>query len=164
MSDTDLLRHTLATLAYRAQRVIVDVPPGFEGTTAGGSTRGAGHILAHIGDVLDWADRMAIGDETWEMQAATDWDSDVQRIYAALGRLDERVVSGLADNCPAERLFQGPLADALTHIGQLAMLRRVAGSPVAGENFFVADVAGEYLTEFLECRAEVHDDEQAIDR
>jgi hypothetical protein len=40
----------------------------------------------------------------------------------------------------AEALFQGPIADALTHVGQLAMQRRLTGAPTRGENFFVAVV------------------------
>jgi hypothetical protein len=136
-----LLRHVLSTLAYRASRVVLDVPRGFADVSAGGGTRSAGEILAHIGDVLDWADRMASGDPTWECLAATDWDTDVERVYAALARLDARAVAGLPAECPVERLFQGPLADALTHVGQLAMLRRLADAPTIGENFFVADVA-----------------------
>ena len=38
-------------------------------------------------------------------------------------------------------MFQGPIADALTHIGQIGMMRRMAGAPVRGENYFKADIA-----------------------
>lgn len=142
MSDVPpLLRHVLATLAYRASRVVLEVPDGFSEVSAGGGGNSAGRILAHVGDVLDWAESMARGDEVWVSQPATTWEADAARMYAALGRLDARLAEGRAPACPAERLLQGPLADALTHIGQLAMLRRVAGAPVTGENFFVADVA-----------------------
>ena len=136
-----LLRHVLSTLAYRASRVVLDVPAGFADVSVGHGSSSAGTILAHVGDVLDWAESMARGAEAWARHPATSWEADVERLYAALGRLDARLAAGQAPACAAERLLQGPLADALTHVGQLALLRRVAGAPVPGENFFVADVA-----------------------
>jgi hypothetical protein len=45
-----------------------------------------------------------------------------------------------------EVLLQGPFSDAMTHAGQLALLRRLAGSPVPPENFIFATITPENLT------------------
>ena len=98
------------------------------------------HFLRQLGDLMDWALSMARGAELWRDSAAGDWSEEVRRFFSSVRQLDEYLASGAALACPAERLFQGPVADALTHVGQLAMLRRVAGSAVRGENYFRADI------------------------
>jgi hypothetical protein len=62
------------------------------------------------------------------------------RFFAALEAFDRRLASDRALAVAPEKLFQGPIADALTHVGQIAMLRRMAGCPVRGENYFVAPI------------------------
>jgi hypothetical protein len=135
----ELLRHTLATLAYRAARALDGAPAEF------GSFDGAGHqpvkILAHMGDLFDWALRMAEGKQSWHSSEPLGWDQEKQRFFAALGAFDAYLASDQPLHAEIERLFQGPVADALTHVGQLAMLRRLAGSSTVGENFFVASIA-----------------------
>lgn len=140
MEPTDLLRHTLATLAYRAGKVVRDAPPGFSGVSAGHGTRTAGEILSHMCDLFDWALSLANGQHVWQNTAPGEWNADVSRFFAALGRFDPRLASAEAPGNFPERLFQGPVADALTHVGQLAVLRRLAGAPVRGENYFKADI------------------------
>src|SRR5262249_30457036 len=98
-------------------------------------------ILAHIGDLLDWALALADGRQDWHDSPPRTWELDVARFFDGLRRLDARLASGAPIGCEAERLFQAPIADALTHIGQIALLRRLAGAPVRGENYFVADIA-----------------------
>jgi hypothetical protein len=136
-----LLRHALATLAYRGNKVLRDAPVNFAAFTAGGDCRSAGAILAHIGDLLDWGLSMAIGQPEWHNSKSQLWNEDVKRFHAALTSFDAYLVSDHTLHATAEKLFQGPVADALTHVGQLAMMRRLAGSPIHGENYFVADIA-----------------------
>src|SRR5262249_4475108 len=136
-----LLRHTLATLAYRGGKAMRGAPEGFSSITCGGGCRSAGQILAHIGDLLDWGLSTASGQEKWITSDPRAWNEDVKRFHRALAALDEYLASNQPLHASAERLFQGPVADALTHVGQIAMLRRLANSPVKGENYFVADIA-----------------------
>jgi hypothetical protein len=134
----ELLRHTLATVAYRSARAIQGAPEEF-GAFAGAGRQPA-QILAHMGDLFDWALSMAEGSPRWHSSTPLAWSAEVQRFFAALAAFDAFLASDRSLQAPADRLIQGPLADALTHVGQLAMLRRLAGCPTRGENFYVADV------------------------
>jgi hypothetical protein len=134
----ELLRHTLATVAYRAARALEGAPDHFAGFSAAG--RLPVQILAHMGDLFDWALSMAIGQERWHNTQPRAWAEEKQRFFESLQTFDAYLASEQPLRAPAERLFQGPVADALTHVGQLAMLRRLSGSPTRGENFFVADI------------------------
>jgi hypothetical protein len=140
MPNRELLRHTLATLAYRGGKTIRGTPAGFSECRAKDGSRTAGQILAHIGDLLDWALSIANGKEAWHDSAPQAWQSDVARFFSGLEKLDARLASDAPPGGTAEQLFQGPIADALTHVGQIAMLRRLAGSPVRGENYMRADI------------------------
>lgn len=135
-----MLRHTLATLAYRAGKVLRDAPPGFSDFRASETSRSAGQILAHMGDLMDWGASIAEGNQAWKDSPLQAWDADVDRFFAALARFDAALAAAGA-GAPAEKLFQGPVADALTHTGQLAMMRRLAGVPIKGENYFIAEIA-----------------------
>jgi hypothetical protein len=138
---TGMLRHTVATLAYRGGKALRGAPAEFAEFQAGEGTRTPGQLLAHIGDLLDWALTMANGRKEWRDSPAAGWDAGTARFFAGLEALDARLASGEPFGASAERLFQGPIADALTHVGQIAMLRRMAGCPIRGENYFVAEVA-----------------------
>ncbi len=94
-----------------------------------------------MGDLLDWALSMANGKREWHDSKSQSWNEDVSRFHAALAAFDAYLASDQPLQAPAEKLFQGPIADALTHVGQLAMVRRLAGSPIKGENYFVAEIA-----------------------
>jgi hypothetical protein len=133
-----MLRHTLATLAYRGERALAGAPAEFAAFP--GAVRTPGEILAHIGDLLDWALSMANGAPVWRNSPPLAWDRETARFFAALEALDQRLASGDPLEAPAEKLFQGPIADALTHVGQIAMLRRLAGCPQHGENYYEADI------------------------
>jgi hypothetical protein len=134
------LSHVLATLAYRGGKVLRDAPAGFGSASVGPGSRSAVQILAHVGDLFDWALALADGEHRWSDTASEDWDAQVARFFDGLTALDARLASPEPLGRPAHRLFQGPFADALTHIGQLAMLRRMAGAPVRGENYYKAEV------------------------
>jgi hypothetical protein len=134
----ELLRHTLATVAYRAARALEGAPGHFAGFNAAG--RLPVQILAHMGDLFDWALSMALGQERWRDTQPRAWAEEKQRFFESLQTFDAFLATGGPLRAPVEQLFQGPVADALTHVGQLAMLRRLSGSPTRGENFFVADI------------------------
>jgi hypothetical protein len=136
-----LLRHTVATLAYRGGKVLRAAPANFAEFRAAETTRTPAQILAHVGDLLDWALSLAEGSETWHNSSPLTWEQGTARFFAALEAFDKRLSSDLPLACSVEKLFQGPIADAFTHVGQIAMLRRVAGYPVRGENYFVAEIA-----------------------
>lgn len=141
MDERAALRHMLATIAYRGGKVLRDAPDGFGATTAGAGTRTAVEILAHVGDLFDWGLALAAeGEHRWSDTRSDDWEGQVARFFAGIAAVDAHLASGASIARPAGRLMQGPFADALTHIGQLAMLRRIAGSPVRGENYFKAEV------------------------
>jgi hypothetical protein len=135
------LRHTLATLAYRGGKAVRGAPPEVAGFAAGPGTRTPLEILRHVGDLLDWAMTLCDGQGVWEPGPPRSWDEEAARFFAGLGRLDRRLAGATELGCPPGRLFQGPVADALTHVGQIALLRRLAGAPVRGENYFKADIA-----------------------
>jgi hypothetical protein len=137
----DLLRHTLATLAYRGGKAVRGAPPEFADYHAAETTRTPGQILAHVGDLLDWSLSVAKGKEEWHNSKPLPWDQEIQRFFAALERFDAYLASDAPLEESAEKLFQGPIADALTHVGQIAMLRRMAGSAVRGENYHRAAIA-----------------------
>jgi hypothetical protein len=135
-----MLRHTVATLAYRAAKVLRGAPAGFENFRAAPTTRSAGEILAHMGDLLEWARTATDGEAVWRPAPPAGWEADVARFFAALKNLDDRLASGEPLSNSPEKIFQGPIADALTHVGQLATLRRMAGSGIRGENYFRAEI------------------------
>lgn len=137
----ETLRHTVATLAYRGGKSIRDVPPEFASFRAGPTSRTPSEILAHIGDLLDWALRMVSDTPRWVDSAPRPWPDEVRRFHSSLVALDEYLASDAPLKVPVEKVFQGPIADSLTHVGQIAMLRRLAGCPMRGENYFLADIA-----------------------
>jgi hypothetical protein len=134
------LRHTLATLAYRGARAVRNAPNDFGDFQAGPSSRKAGRILAHVGDLMDWGLSLANGKQAWKDSDPLPWDQEVARFFKAMDALDQRLASPEPIACKPEKLFQGPIADALTHIGQIAMLRGLAGYPIGGENYSVAGI------------------------
>ncbi|HKE58938.1 MAG TPA: hypothetical protein VKB46_19635 [Pyrinomonadaceae bacterium] len=136
----EMLRHTVATLAYRGGKAVLNAPPNFNKFRVNDTTRTPEEILAHIGDLLDWALSIARGKQTWHNSTPLPWDEEIARFFAALESFDSYLESEGELHCPPERLFQAPIADALTHVGQIALLRRMAGGPVKGENFFQAEI------------------------
>lgn len=145
---TELLRHTLATIAYRAAKCLRDVPQGFSTFLIAPGSRTPGDILAHMCDLLDWALHLAQGIHRWHDSKPANWEQDSARFFAALAALDGCLAGPDSISATPEKLFQGPIADALTHLGQIAYLRRLAASPVRGENYHKAHIeAGHVGTE-----------------
>ncbi len=144
MSSSDdkreLLRHTVATLAYRGGKAVTGAPPEFKDFRVAEGARTPGEILAHIGDLLDWALSIAVGKQTWHNSTPLPWEVETARFFAALEAFDSYLASDQPLGSPVEKLFQGPIADALTHVGQITMLRRIAGGPIKGENYYRAEI------------------------
>jgi hypothetical protein len=140
-SARDLLRHTLATIAYRGGKTLRDAPDSFANFRSAETTRTPVQILAHLGDLFDWALSMAKGQPAWHDSSPLPWHDETLRFFASLQKFDDYLVGDFSLHASPEKLFQGPVADALSHIGQLAMLRRMAGNPIKGENYFQADIS-----------------------
>jgi hypothetical protein len=138
--DRTLLRHMVATLAYRAAKVLRDAPEGFGSFAFDSGRRTPVGIVAHLGDLMTWACHMADGHYRWAAEGSTDWDREVTRFFERLAELDQRLSQEKPLGYPPEILIQGPLADALTHVGQLSMLRGAAGSPVRPESYARAEI------------------------
>jgi hypothetical protein len=116
----ELLRHALATLAYRGAKAVRNVPQDFSAFRAGEGVRTPGHILAHIGDLMEWGLSIALGKREWRDSKPLDWEKEVARFFAALKKFDDFL--------------------ALTHVGQISILRRLAGGPVKGESYYDAQI------------------------
>jgi len=135
-----LLRHTLATLAYRAGKVLRDVPEDFGGVHLSPTTRTPLETVAHMGDLMDWGERMARGVFHWEAAPAGAWPETVDRFFERLAAFDAALADGTQVPLQAEVMFQGPVADALTHVGQLALIRGTMASPVRPESYARAEI------------------------
>jgi hypothetical protein len=135
-----MLRHAVATVAYRGGKTVRDAPESFALFSPDGSPRTPSKILAHIGDLFDWALTQAKGAEAWQESSPLNWNEEVQRFYTVLERFDAYLASDSPLAVTPEKLFQGAVADALTHVGQLAILRRLAGAKIKGENYARAEI------------------------
>ncbi len=137
---TRLLRHLVATIAYRSRLVIRDAPEGYDTLRLAEGGMTAGELVNHMTNVLGYL-RSRITDGERTRHDLIDWDAEVARFYGMLGEIDRAFAVGVELAEGEElRLLQGPLADTCTHIGQLAALRRLAGKPVPGENYIKADI------------------------
>jgi len=132
------LRHTLATVAYRGGKALRDAPAGFSSVSAGDGSRTAGETLAHVCDLFDWGAMMAQGQQVWAPKRAQSWEADCDRFFDGLAAFDRALESPVAGS--ETMLFQGPIADALTHIGQISLLRRLGRAPVRAENYARAEI------------------------
>ncbi len=139
-TSREMLRHAVATVAYRGGKTLREAPKGFDTFRAGSTLRTPAEILAHIGDLFDWALTMAEGEPVWRDSSPVPWPQEVARFHQVLDRFDVRLASSAPLATPPATLFQGPVADALAHVGQIAMLRRLFGAPVRGENYAKAEI------------------------
>jgi len=135
-----LLRHAVATVAYRGGKAVRGAPASFATFSPDGTPRTPAKILAHIGDLYDWALTQAKGAEAWNDSTPLAWDREVERFHATLKRFDDYLASDAPLAATAEKIFQGAIADSLTHVGQVAMLRRLAGANMKSENYSRAEI------------------------
>lgn len=144
MATTDpsriVLRHLAATLAYRAAKVLRDAPPEFGRQTFRSSTRQPVRIVAHLADLMAWGVALAAGGKEWKAEGSDDWAKEVDRFFAGLAALDAAIAVDGPFAGSIEKLIQGPFADALTHVGQLSMLRGMSGAPVRPESYARAQI------------------------
>jgi hypothetical protein len=140
-----LLRHFLAAIAYRTSKALRDAPAGYEAFASGHQSRTPRQLVRHMSGVISYAIGQ-LGEPRGLLADRETYALEVQRFFALLRELAEllRHTDDLTDTA-AERLLQGPLADAMAHAGQLALLRRLSGSPIAPENFFAATIDPEHL-------------------
>jgi len=134
------LRHSLATLAYRAGKTLRGTPAEFGEYRANANSPRVVEILAHMGDLMDWVLTQAKGDIRWHNSTPLAWNDEIARFYRSLGAVEEVLASGAELGYEPGRMFQGGIADALTHTGQLAMLRRLSGFKMKGESYARADI------------------------
>jgi hypothetical protein len=134
------LRHALAVLAYRAAKVLRDFPPGARLERSTPRSRTPLELVAHLGDLLDWGCSLARGGYHWSPAQPATWDEACARFFAGLAALDAELARAAPESRPAEQIYQGPLADALTHVGQLALLRGMHGTPVRPESYARAEI------------------------
>lgn len=147
----EVLRHMVATVAYRGGLAITDAPDDFATFRAHETTRTPGEILAHIGDLLEGSHYLAKGEMVFLTSDPLPWKEEVTRFFSAVKNLDSYLASAAPLACPVERLVQGPVGDALTHVGQIVILRRMAGSPIQPGQYFTAEiVAGEIDKELID--------------
>lgn len=139
--ERNSIRHAVATVAYRAAKTMRGAPDGFATFKLAPTTRTPVEIVAHLGDLFDWAQRMARGEMKWTTATPQAWPAECARFFTSLEAFDDHLASPSPIAYELTRLYQGPVADALTHIGQLAMLRRLFGAPMKGESYNRADVA-----------------------
>ncbi len=135
-----MLRHTVATLAYRAGKALRGAPENFANFDTGEKGRTPARILAHMGDLFDWALSIARGNQSWNDSTPLPWNQEVERFFKSLEAFDDYLASDQPLNASPEKIFQGAVADALTHTGQINMLRRMAGCPIRGENYYRAEI------------------------
>ena len=136
----EVLRHVVATVAYRGGIAVADAPEGFAVFRVGADVRAPGELLAHIGDLLEGSLHLLKGEMVYLTSSPLPWGDEVSRFFSAAKQLDSYLASDAPLACPVERLIQGPVGDALTHVGQLVMMRRLAGSPVRAESYFTAEI------------------------
>lgn len=140
MTDLEMLRHTLATLAYRAGKAMRSAPASFADFKLKTDANTPVGLVAHMGDLFDWALTMVKGEAKWKAATPQPWEKEIVRFFASLKAFDDYLGSGSTIKADLGRVFQGPIADALTHTGQLALLRRAAGCPMKGENYSRAEI------------------------
>jgi hypothetical protein len=138
--DREIIRHIIATIVYRGAKTLRDAPSDFGKFRINPESRTPVEIVAHIGDLFNWALTIAKGHGVWHDSRPQVWDHEIDRFYASVKEFDTYLANSSMIACPLEKLIQGPIADALTHVGQLAMLRHLFGAPVRGENYFMADI------------------------
>lgn len=137
---TRLLRHMVAAIAFRASRSLRDAPPGYENLRLTDDSMSAKELVLHMTNVTAFA--IATVTHTDRVRhEPRDWNGEVDRFYTLLGELDAAFARGASLEPGMDlKLVQGPLADALTHVGQLHSMRRIMGAPIAPMNYIKADI------------------------
>lgn len=140
-----LFRHLVATVAFRGRVAVEDAPPDFPDFRASDDSRSAREILAHIGDLFTGSVSLLRGDYVELDSVPLPWPDEVARFYDSIEKLDDLLASDEPLAFPVEKFVQGPVGDALTHVGQIVLLRRLSGVPVKSAMYFSTEInPGEY--------------------
>jgi hypothetical protein len=140
-----VLRHFLAALAYRTQKALRGAPPQFADFSAGAGTRTPRELVRHMASVLGYARTFFVGG-VYQPQPLESFEAEIERFHDVVAELGAHLARGTPlQHLTHDQLLQGPFSDAMTHAGQLAMLRRLAGSPVPSENFLFAEISADRL-------------------
>lgn len=141
MDEIYFLRHYLSSLKYRCSKAILNAPSNYPNYELGNGVRTPIEILAHMSDVIRYA-QSVFDFQVQRKKESGNWNDEVQTFFNELHNLDNLMKSNELPNKDRiiEKLIQGPLSDAMTHVGQLSMIRRMAGDSIPGENFFIAEV------------------------
>lgn len=144
--DRALLRHYLAAIAYRTQKALRDAPDSFPAFTAGHQVRTPAELLRHMTSLLGYTRTFFVGGTyPIDPDPLPTFAEEIRRFHDLLGAVGDLLAADAPCRLSGEQLLQGPLADVMTHVGQLALLRRLADAPVPPENFIYADVRAERL-------------------
>jgi hypothetical protein len=138
--EFQFLRHALATLAYRAGKVLRDYPQAGAERRLAPTMRTPLELVGHLADLMEWGESLAHGESRWNAGPALDWSSACERFFRGLEALDRALADADPRSRPPGQIFQGPVADALTHVGQLALLRGALGSAVRPESYARAEI------------------------
>ena len=136
----EVLRHMVATVAYRGGVALADAPESFAGFRAHDTTRTPAEILAHIGDLFEGSLHLVKGELVFLTSTPLAWKDEVTRFFSTMKEFDSYLASDSPLACPVEKLVQGPVGDALTHVGQIVMLRRMSGNPIRSEGYLTAKI------------------------
>jgi len=136
----EVLRHALATIAFRGGIALKDAPADFAEFRVSESTRSPAEILAHIGDLIVGSHYLFRGDFIRLESRPLPWDEEIARFFTGVRELDTFLASDKPLAHSVEKMIQGPIGDALTHVGQIVMLRRIAGAPIQEAEYFTAEI------------------------
>lgn len=144
--DRELLRHFLAAIAYRTQKALRDAPEHYPTFSAGNRVRTPVELIHHMTSLMGYVRTLFEGGSyPIKPDPLPTFKEEIVRFHEMLNAVGALLSSGVACTISTEQLLQGPFADTMTHVGQLAMLRRLADSPVPPENFIYADIRGDRL-------------------
>jgi len=145
--DRELLCHFLAAIAYRTQKTLRGAPEHYPMFSAGNRVRTPVELLRHMSALMGYVRAFFQGGSyPVKPDPLPTFQEEVARFHDLVEAVGELLKSGTPCSLSTEQLFQGPFADTMTHVGQLAMLRRLADSPVAPENFIYADIRADRLS------------------
>ena len=147
LGKNELVRHLLASLVYRTTKIIHDAPADYPQASIGCGVRTPEKVLGHINSLIQLSNRFWTHEKPVSMEVRRNetgkkgWELEVKLFYKMVAEFDEtlKIHTSPRKHTP-EKILQGPLTDAFTHVGQLALLRRMAGSPIEGESYWMADV------------------------
>jgi hypothetical protein len=142
--DRELLRHFLAAIAYRTQKALRDAPEHYASFSAGNRARTPTEMIRHMTSLMGYV-RTFFEGGTYKPEPLPSFKDEVERFHRMVVEVGKLLASDANCSITTDQLLQGPFADAMTHVGQLAMLRRLADAPIAPENFIYADIRADRL-------------------